>query len=197
MRRRGASLMFGGLLCFAAALCLCGWNLWEDSRAWASVDRILPRVEEHIEAEAGGGEPTLEPVPTSSEMTEVEIDGYRYIGYLSIPNLEIELPVMSDWSYPQLKIAPCRYYGSTKTENLVIAAHNYSQHFGGIDALKQGDAVYFTDMDGCVSSYQVLEVIILDPDAVEQMVHSGYALTLFTCTYGGGSRVTVRCNAVD
>lgn len=73
--------------------------------------------------------------PYATEMTEVEIDGYYYIGYISIPALGMELPVMSDWSYPQLNISPCRYAGSTKTDDLVIAGHNYTRHFGGIKNL--------------------------------------------------------------
>jgi len=32
---------------------------------------------------------------------------------------------------------------------------------------------------------------------IEGMVHSGYDLTLFTCTYGGKARITVRCEAVE
>jgi sortase A len=43
----------------------------------------------------------------------------------------------------------------------------------------------------------VAEVETLEPTAVEEMTNSGYALTLFTCTYGGQSRVTVRCDLVD
>ena len=100
-------------------------------------------------------------------------------------------------SYPQLRIAPCRYYGSTKTGDLVIAAHNYSRHFGNIRNLSAGDEVYFTDMDGEITAYEVAEVDTLNPTDVEEMTDSGYALTLFTCTYGGQSRVTVRCNAVE
>ena len=127
-------------------------------------------------------------------MKEIEIDGYAYIGYISIPSLGLELPVMSSWSYPQLKIAPCRYYGSVKTRDLVIAAHNYSRHFGNIKNLSAGDQVYFIDVEGVISSYEVAEVDTLNPTDVENMTSSGYALTLFTCTYGGQSRVTVRCN---
>ena len=101
---------------------------------------------------------------------------------------------MSDWSYPQLRIAPCRYYGSVGTEDLIIAAHNYSRHFGNIKNLLPGDEVYFTEMDGTVTAYEVAETDTLNPAAVEEMTDSGYALTLFTCTYGGQSRVTVRCS---
>lgn len=34
------------------------------------------------------------------EMPTAEVDECGYIGYISIPSLGIELPVMSEWSYP-------------------------------------------------------------------------------------------------
>lgn len=129
-------------------------------------------------------------------MKEVEIDGYRYIGYLSIPSLGLELPVMTVWNYSCLQIAPCRYSGSVKTDNLVIAAHNYASHFGNLTRLSQGDTVLFTDMDKKVYEYQVAEVVTLNPTAIEEMTAGEYALTLFTCTYSGQSRVTVHCEPV-
>ena len=52
-------------------------------------------------------------------------------------------------------------------------------------------------MNGAVTSYEVVEVDILNPTAIEEMTDSGFDLTLFTCTYGGQSRVTVRCNTVS
>lgn len=116
---------------------------------------------------------------------------------MRIPALELELPVMAQWSYPRLKIAPCRYYGSAAENNLVIAAHNYPRHFGGLSKLEKGDEVYFTDMEGTVWRYQVEAVDVLAPEAVEEMTDAEYGLTLFTCTYGGASRVTVRCAGAD
>lgn len=175
-----------------AALSLFLWNRWEDSRAGNSVDEILPQIEAGI-----GGDNTAPADPSGDEMTELMIDGNSYIGVLSIPSLGLELPVMSDWSYPQLRIAPCRYSGSVAAGDLVIAAHNYSRHFGPIKDLAAGDKVYFTDMNGAVTSYEVVEVDILNPTAIEEMTDSGFDLTLFTCTYGGQSRVTVRCNTVS
>lgn len=41
------------------------------------------------------------------EMPMVQIDGRRYIGILSIPAVQMELPGVSEWSYPGLRIAPC------------------------------------------------------------------------------------------
>ena len=62
--------------------------------------------------------------PYDTEMTQVTVRGNSYVGYLSIPALGLELPVMADWSYKRLRTAPCRYSGSTKTDDLVILAHN-------------------------------------------------------------------------
>ena len=102
-------------------------------------------------------------------MTEAEIDGHLYIGYLSVPVLELELPVMSGWDYPSLQIAPCRYSGTVRGEDLVLMAHNYDKHFGNIDQLEPGDAVLFTDMDGVTTGYEVVAVDILAPSVVEGM----------------------------
>ena len=128
------------------------------------------------------------------KMSEVVIDGYAYIGYLSMPTLDLELPVMSTWSYPQMKLAPCRYNGSIRGEDLVIMAHNYSNHFGKISQLSVGDNLSFTDADGVTTVYTVVAQDIVESTAVEEVTDGTYDLTLFTCTYGGGSRVTVYCN---
>ena len=128
------------------------------------------------------------------KMEEVELDGHIYIGYLSMPTVELELPIMSEWSYEKLTIAPCRYYGTLRGKDLVLLAHNYDRHFGRLNDLKVGDSVYFTEMDGTVTAYKVIARDILDPYAVEEMTAGLYDLTLFTCTYGGRSRVTVYCD---
>ena len=108
--------------------------------------------------------------------------------------LGLDLPVMAEWSYPLLKKAPCRYTGATKTDDLVVMAHNYARHFGTIDTLSAGDEVIFTDMEGVITRFTVTALDVLDASAVEEMTAGEYDLTLFTCTYGGQSRVTVRCD---
>lgn len=141
-------------------------------------------------------QPTEAPVvtyPASKEMDTVELKGHSYIGYVSIPSLQLTLPVMGDWSYPKLKIAPCRYCGSVYTRDLVLMAHNYEKHFGGLSRLRGGEAVTFTDVHGVTTEFTVVFVDILNPTDVEKMTSGEYDLTLFTCTYGGKTRVTVRC----
>lgn len=203
----GLCCMVLGAILVAAALILFLWNQREASQADQSSQQALEQVKEVItETEiqpSDDSDGALQPIdandfqPVDPTMSEVEIDGRMYIGYLSIPALDLELPVQSQWDYPGLKISPCRYYGSTKTDDLVIAAHNYARHFGGLTQLAPGDLVYFTDMDGLVNRYEVVEVDILNPTDIEEMTAGEYDLTLFTCTYGGKSRVTVRCLRVE
>lgn len=192
-RKIGTLCMILGAALILAALSLFLWNQWEDQQADAAASDALTQLQQQMVATPE----TADADPYSSEMKEVMIDGYSYIGTVSIPSQNLTLPVMSSWSYPQLKIAPCRYSGSTKTNNLVIAGHNYTRHFGPIENMVPGDAVYFTDMDGIVTSYEVTEIDTLNPTDIEEMTDSGYDLTLFTCTYSGQSRITVRCSRVD
>ena len=132
----------------------------------------------------------------AKEMTVKEIDGQEYIGYLFIPVLELELPVISEWDYDRLKIAPCRQYGSTKTDDLVIAAHNYASHFGRLAQLRTGDLLTFTDMDAETILYGVVTVDVLEPTAVDTVKDSEFDLVLYTCTYGGENRVAVFCDRI-
>ena len=134
--------------------------------------------------------------PYDKEMTVVKVKGEGYIGVVTIPKLGLELPVMSDWSYPKLRRSPCHFSGSTKTDDLVIFAHNYSRHFGKLNRLSAGDMVAFTDMNGVVTRYQVVDMDELSPYAVAEMVSGEFDLTLFTCTYGGKRRVSVRCDRI-
>lgn len=129
------------------------------------------------------------------DMPVSTIDDVDYIGVLRIPVLELELPIISQWSYPLLKIAPCRYDGSAYKGNMIIAGHSYPAHFGALDKLIVGDMVYFTDIDGNVFNYRVAALDILDSTAVEELESGDWDLTLFTCTVSGQSRVTIRCEA--
>lgn len=131
------------------------------------------------------------------EMPVQTVNGTDYIGILRIPTLNLELPIISQWSYKRLKVAPCRYTGSVYQKNMTICAHNYSSHFGRLKNLSIGDIVTFTDMDGNEFIYRVAELETLMPSAVEEMTAGIWDLTLFTCTVGGKTRVTVRCEAID
>ena len=178
-------------------------NAAAEDAAQLLVSQMVQQMLESDEAEQDADTlPELQiPVELLSEedkkMTEVEIDGHLYIGYIHLPTLDRNLPVMSGWSYPKLRIAPCRYTGSVRGEDLVIMAHNYQSHFGRLSKLQIGDSVLFVDMDGKTISYEVVGKDILAPTAVEELTSGEFDLTLFTCTYGGANRVTVYCDRIE
>ena len=188
-KKFGKFFMIFGAVLLAAALSLFLFNKIEEIRAQKNAENVLSLLTE-AENQNGDGEQQESP---NSEMTTKEIDGYDYIGYLFIPAENLKLPVMAEWDYTRLKISPCRFSGSVKTDDLIICAHNYKKHFGRIYCLSEGDQIIFTDMDGNDWTYYVETVEKISPYDIDK-ISSQYALTLFTCTYAGKSRVVVRCS---
>lgn len=189
--------MAAGIVCVVAALSLLLSNYYENLSAKRASEEYSSKIAEQIEEKINSGEDSGNiPDPYNPEMSVLTLDGYDFIGYLKLTTLGIELPVFSDWDYVKMTVAPCRYSGSVKTNDLVIAAHNYLSHFGYLQNLDSGDEIQFIDADGITHRYAVTELIILPPDAVDVMTDGKNDLTLFTCTYGGENRVTVRCNRI-
>lgn len=198
-RDRRISLISIGLLLMAAALLLAAYNLWDAQRAANAADTTLTQIEKSIQGIAAeeSSENDGSDADTLTEMPTVTIDGVEYIGVLEIPALELSLPVASEWNYENLRVSPCRYQGSAYSDDLIIAGHNYQRHFGNLKNLSEGDTVTFTDVVGNVFTYEVAEVTTLGAYSVDEMVSGNWDLTLFTCTIGGRTRVTVRCAAVE
>ena len=162
-------IILGGL-CILAAAFLLGFNLREERRAAAATQRILPAVAHSI-----GQSPAPMPTLPAGELT-VSLEGEEYLGILSLPTLALELPVGAEWEMDFLR-----------------QAHNYRRHFAALHTLRPGDAVLFTDAAGQTYRYTVDRVETLPETAVEEMRAGEWDLTLFTCTYDGRARVTVRC----
>ncbi len=192
--KRGTVWINAGLLLIAAALFLSAYNEWESHEARDSARQVIAQLCDELPTEAG--EPTTLP-DVRQEMPVKTINGRDYIGVLSIPSLELELPVISQWDYPALKVAPCRYSGSLYQDNLIICAHNYASHFGKLKELQPGDIVLFTDMDEHVVTFQMVERETLNPMDAEGMEAGDWDLTLFTCTIDGQTRVTIRLERVE
>lgn len=190
-RRIAISLMTLGILFIGFAVSLLIYNNYESEKAQESSDALMETI--RISIEENEQEDKIVD-PFEEEMKVCEFDGRGYIGYLTIPALGLDLPVMSEWDYEKLRISPCRYYGSAKTDNLVIAAHNYRDHFGYLGSLEPGDIVIFTDMEAEVRRYEVTSVELLLPAQTDEVKDTGDDLILYTCTYSGTKRITVRCS---
>lgn len=177
-------ILIGTTLLLIAA-CMYGSNARDEAEAAREAAAILANFE--VAADI----PTETPAETPDEAPQPEENG-EHLGVLSIPSLELRLPVLAEWSYPNLKRAPCRYDGAPDA-NLTIIAHNYKAHFGRIHTLQEGDEISLSGMDGTVYSYTVAKTETINSHAVENV--GTYALTLLTCTPGGKYRIAVFCNA--
>ncbi len=183
------------LLC--GALLLTAWNILDGRRAAAAAGKAAVQVETAVREEKTAKEKTAVPDYWSHPempMPAVEIDGERYIGILRVPDLSLELPVMENWSYPGLRLAPCRYAGSAYLDNLVLCGHNYPEHFGRISELRGGAEMTFSDTAGNDFRYVVCGMEVLTAESAEIIREAqGGDLTLFTCTPGGKTRYAVFC----
>ncbi|MDO4649153.1 MAG: sortase [Eubacteriales bacterium] len=197
-KKLGVICILLGTALILSALFLYGYNRYENKKSGDYADTVLKQMEERVKSK----EPTVPEAPSPEPTTVPEapslvIDGYGYIASIQIPDLGIELPVMADWSYEKMRMAPCRQFGSSRTDDLVIAAHNYDSFFGRLKDLNSGARIIVTDVDGTVNTYELDHLETLAPTAVEAVQYSGYALVLYTCTYGGQTRVAAFCSRVS
>ena len=192
--KRGPICMVVGFLLLLSAIGLMGYNKWQENQSEQVVSEVMEEMEQVV-------------IPVKrkekelpKQLQSVTIDGYEYIGILSLPTVDKEFPILKNWSDDLLKISPCRYKGSYLKDNMIIAGHNYSTGFGLLKSLEIGDPVEFTDTIGNTQEYEVINIEIIegtDIQGMEEKVGDGWDLTLFSCTYGGQSRYAVRCAKVE
>lgn len=187
-------LIILGIVLIVGAAGLAAYNEWDAGRAGDAAQTALSDLTIPVTDEAD----------TSSDdgMTTEAVDDHDYLGVITVPSLDIELPVMSGWSYDNLQIAPCRYSGSYETDDLVICGHNYRTHFGPLTRVSIGADVYLTTVDGQRIHYVVSNLETVQPTSIDQMIDNEnngtndteqWDLTLFTCNLGGQTRHAVRC----
>ena len=203
----GLALMFG-------AVGLTYYNLDVEEAGGTAANTAVAAIHQQMpEAPTLGAEPVIY-YPTAYVLTDygVEIpdyvlnpkmkmpkktiDGIDYIGYIQIPSLGLELPIIAEINDALLKMAPCRYEGSVYQDNMIIGGHNYRQHFGYIDELSYGDMIHFIDMDGNTFSYEVIDLEVIDASDASGMKAGDWDLTLFTCNMSRSARITIRCARV-
>ena len=198
--RKSTIWLISGAMLLIAALLLIFYNLREDRQGAEYSEQIVQQLKKTLPEPESTDFPEF---PTEDLFSRYEMpteplfrtEEGEFLAIINIPDLGIELPVQSEWSYPALKISPCRYKGSILTGDLILAAHNYQSHFGRIQELNTGAEILLTDGNGEVHHYEVVQTEIIpgqDVEAMEFGSAENWDLTLFTCTLSGQSRVTVR-----
>ena len=152
--KTGTIMIIFGTMLILSALFLCWYNIKENRRAYEDSQKVLvelkqliPVVEEKDEKEeiiaeipaVNPADDLFAPYEEKKEETPVipepiELDGTYYCGYITLPTLGLELPVVDGWSYAALRNAPCRYSGSAAENDIIIAGtmEAYNIHYAGV-----------------------------------------------------------------
>ena len=182
-----------GIICLIVSLFLGARNIYEQYHAEQFSREVVSELDKILETSASAENIKEYQLYPDMEMPTIEIDGYRYIGKIEIFEQGTELPVMTDWSYPQLKISPCRYKGSIYKDNAILMAHNYPHSFGLLYQLSPKSKVRFTDVEGNEFNYELMDVETLFPKESERLEADGnWDLTLFACLEEGRTRQVAR-----
>ncbi|MDQ0223424.1 sortase [Streptococcus moroccensis] len=187
-------LRLASLACFIGA----GWFFLQNTQEAKSAHRVSQRISNHLQSEQGHHLVASE----NGAMPVQEIDGTNFIGRLKIPSHQLVLPIAANYSFNQLYQTPTRYQGSYYTNDLVICAHNYPEHFEGLQTIALGEEVQLETVDGQEYRYLISNREYVEPTNVDSVYKQGvtgdddWDLTLFTCTPAGLKRVIIRCERI-
>lgn len=186
MNKIGSIFITIGTLLIMSSLYIIINNYYKELNASKETKTVLNIMEEISNKE----------IAEEKKSEIINVQGYDYIGTIIIPALNLKLPVMSHFDYNRLNIAPCVYYGSLKTNDLIICGHSYKAHFKYLSNLNQKDKIIINDNLGNSYIYEVEVIEILSPTDIEEMINNEFDLTLYTCTEDGLNRLTIRCNQI-
>ncbi len=138
----------------------------------------------------------------------LNLAGTGAMGYITIPQINIELPIYHGTSQDVLNVAVGHLQGSSlpvggKGTNAVLSAHRglpSAKLFSDLDELAVGDQFTITILKD-VLTYEVREILVITPDNVKELYPIGDRdlVTLMTCTpYGINThRLLIRSERVE
>jgi len=203
-KKRYKFLIVIGALLILTAGGLKVYDMVQDYMSGRSARLLLEQMRE-LPASAppsGDADSTAEvTVDASAEQKEIDSAQFAYdvIGILEIPELNLQLPVLSECTNSLLNVSVCRYMGSAedKPERLIVAGHSYKSHFGNLTKLSVGDKVLFSSLSGAEYSYSVTAITVIAGNGHAALEQGEWDMTLFTCNFDGSKRVVVRCTEVQ
>lgn len=184
--KRSKILIFLGVILIIASLGLLSYNKYEDFKSKKNEEKISNELIANI------GE------NQKNDVSEIDIDGEKYIGILEIPKIDVALAVSKDYSFEQMSTSLCRYSGSIEEKNIIICGHNYKSYLDKLKDVYDKDEVYFTDVKGIKTKYVVVETEYIGGNDSSKLYKNeeNWDLTVFTCNYSGYMRYLVRCKLV-
>ena len=145
----------------------------------------------------------------SENQIELEYKGYKVIGIVKIPKIEIEYPILEigdidpENAKIPMKLSIIKYWGENVNDygNLSIAGHNNydGTMFGKTKKLQIGDIVELTDLTGQTISYSIYDIFVTDPNDVSILLPKDERIrevTLITCTNGNKERLILKAKEI-
>lgn len=140
---------------------------------------------------------------------DLEYKGYKVIGIVKIPKIEIEYPILEigdidpENAKVPMKLSIIKYWGENVNDygNLSIAGHNNydGTMFGKTKKLQIGDIVEMTDLTGQTISYSIYDIFVTDPNDVSILLPKDEKIrevTLITCTNGNKERLILKAKEI-
>lgn len=159
----------------------------EESGKQESVPQILPQAEV-----------TLRP----KEDIQEEYKGYEVIARLEIPKIEVNTPVLANYSKQALYECVTKFWGGEPNQigNFCIAGHNYGPEnmFQKIKNLNINDEIYLTDINRNKMKYTIYDIYTVLPNdtkCLSQRTNGEIELTLITCTFDSEKRIIIKARA--
>lgn len=138
----------------------------------------------------------------------LDISGTGIMGYITIPKINVQLPIYHGTSEGVLQIAVGHIQGTSlpiggESTHPVLSAHRglpSARLFTDLDKMEVGDTYYVTVLDRLLT-YEVDQILIVEPQEVDELyvVEGKDYCTLVTCTpYGINShRMLVRGHRIE
>lgn len=138
----------------------------------------------------------------------LNVSGTGIMGYISIPEIKVELPIYHGTSAEVLNVAVGHLQGSSlpvggTDAHAVISAHRglpSAKLFSDLDQLTEGDTFTITILDE-ILTYEVERILIVKPEEIDKLavIPGGDYVTLMTCTpYGINThRLLVRAHRIE
>ncbi len=139
----------------------------------------------------------------STEKIEAELGGYKVIGIIKIPKINLEYPILEKTNTESLNISITKFWGNEINEigNVTLAGHNNLNGvmFGKIKKLIEGDIIELTDEQNITLKYEVFSTDVIDPNDISCIlpIEKGRReVTLITCTNGRANRFIVKAKEI-
>lgn len=136
---------------------------------------------------------------TAIEEAQVEYKGYKVVGIIKIPKINLEYPILETTTNDTMRLSITKFWGNgvNKVGNLSLAGHNNydGTMFGKTKQLEVGDTIELTDMTNVTKTYTIYEKFITDPNDISIIEADKFGtreVTLITCSNGNKERLIIK-----